>query len=97
MSNGNNKNNLPKISLDQEEQSLLNSFENEEWQRVKDFSREKEKALEAAKNYLQKDMRINIRISSSDLKRIKQRAAYEGLPYQTLIASILHKYSAGHL
>ena len=50
----------------------------------------------AATKYLQKDVRINIRISSSDLKRIKQRAAYKGLPYQTLIASILHKYSAGH-
>ena len=47
-------------------------------------------------SYLQKDARINIRISSSDLKRIKQKAAYEGLPYQTLIASVLHKYSAGH-
>ena|SRR3982751_3844635 len=93
----NNKNNLSQISLDQEELELLKSFENEEWQRVEDFSKEKEKALKAAKNYLQKDTRINIRISSSDLKRIKQKAAYEGLPYQTLIASILHKYSAGHL
>jgi len=56
-----------------------------------------EKALKAASNYIQKDVRINIHISSSDLKRIKQKAAYEGLPYQTLIASILHKYSTGHL
>jgi predicted DNA binding CopG/RHH family protein len=90
------KNNLREVSLDQEEELLLNSFENEEWQTVKNFYQEKERALEAASNYLQKDMRINIRISSSDLKRIKQKAAYEGLPYQTLIASILHKYSAGH-
>ena len=90
------KNNRQEVSLDQEEELLLNSFENEEWQTVKDVHQEKVRALEAASNYLQKDTRINIRISSSDLKRIKQKAAYEGLPYQTLIASILHKYSAGH-
>lgn len=89
-------NNLPKMLLEQEEELLLNSFENEEWQTVKNVEQEKKRALEAASNYLQKDARINIRISSSDLKRIKQKAAYEGLPYQTLIASVLHKYSAGH-
>lgn len=91
-------NNLSKVvALDQEEEMLLNSFENEEWQTVKNIQQEKKEALEAASNYLQKDARINIRISSSDLRRIKQKAAYEGIPYQTLIASILHKYSAGHL
>lgn len=88
---------LSKMLLDQEEKLILDSFENEEWQTVKNFAQEKEKALNAAASYLQKDARINIRISSSDLKRIKQKAAHEGLPYQTLIASILHKYSAGHL
>ncbi|OYY22059.1 MAG: hypothetical protein B7Y68_09030 [Thiotrichales bacterium 35-46-9] len=61
------------------------------------MEQEKEQAQKAARRYLQKDVRINIRLSSSDLNRIKQKAAYEGLPYQTLIASILHKYSAGHL
>jgi len=90
------KNNLPEILLDKEEELLLSSFENGEWQTVKNVQQEKERALEAASNYLKKDTRINIRISSSDLQRIKQKAAYEGLPYQTLIASILHKYSAGH-
>ncbi|MDR0774744.1 MULTISPECIES: CopG family antitoxin [unclassified Candidatus Tisiphia] len=90
------KNDFSEILLDQEE-LLSNSFDNEEWQTVKNIQQEKKRALEAANNYLQKDMRINIRISSSDLNRIKQKAAYEGLPYQTLIASILHKYSAGHL
>jgi len=46
---------------------------------------------------LRKDVRINIRLSSNDILNIKQIAAYEGLPYQTLIASVLHKYAAGHL
>jgi predicted DNA binding CopG/RHH family protein len=49
-----------------------------------------------AKNTLRKDTSVNIRLSSSDLIRIKQKAAFEGIPYQTLIASILHKYAAGH-
>ncbi|WP_341790929.1 CopG family antitoxin [Rickettsia endosymbiont of Gonocerus acuteangulatus] len=84
------------IVLDAEEKELLDSFENDEWQSVEDFEQEKSIAQNAAANYLKKDIRINIRISSSDLTRIKQKAAYEGLPYQTLIASILHKYSAGH-
>ncbi|MCC8372076.1 MAG: hypothetical protein LN568_05005 [Rickettsia endosymbiont of Pseudomimeciton antennatum] len=93
-----NKNhNSSKILFDEEEKLLLSSFENNEWHTVETIKEEKEKAIKAATNYLQKDIRINIRISSSDLNRIKQKAAYEGLPYQTLIASILHKYSAGHL
>jgi len=90
------KSNISKNLLDEEEKILLASFENDEWHTVKNVQLEKSKALKAASNYLKKDTRINIRISSSDLARIKQKAAYEGLPYQTLIASILHKYSAGH-
>ena len=90
-------NNLLKTLSAKEEEELLNSFENDEWQSIEDIVQDKQIAIQAASNYLQKDIRINIRISSSDLKRIKQKAAYEGLPYQTLISSILHKYSAGHL
>jgi predicted DNA binding CopG/RHH family protein len=59
---------------------------------------EEEKALvkEAAANYFRKNARVNIRISERDLERLKQKAAYKGLPYQTFIASILHEYAAGH-
>ena len=49
-------------------------------------------AIEAARRYMRKDARINIRLSTADLELLKQRAAEEGLPYQSLIASILHKY-----
>ncbi|WP_064428784.1 hypothetical protein [Rickettsia sp. Tenjiku01] len=87
-----NKENISNIILDAEENALLESFENDEWQRIKNFEQEKHIAQVAAANDLKKDTRINIRISSSDLMRIKQKAAYEGLPYQIL----LHKYSAGH-
>jgi predicted DNA binding CopG/RHH family protein len=86
-----------KKKLDREEKELLDSFENDEWQPVKNFEREKEAARKTAANTLRKDVRINIRLSSSDVSNIKQMAAYEGLPYQTLIASILHKYASGHL
>ncbi|MBA3582896.1 MAG: hypothetical protein H0W44_10660 [Gammaproteobacteria bacterium] len=83
--------------LDEEEQELLEAFERGELKSVDNLAEELAFAREAAANYFRKDARINIRLSRSDLNRIKQKAAYEGLPYQTLIASLLHKYAAGHL
>lgn len=85
------------IKLDQEEEEILSSFENDEWQSVKNLKKEKANARKIAAKTLRKDVRINIRLTSSDVSSIKQIAAYEGLPYQTLIASVLHKYAAGHL
>ncbi|MGI4851549.1 MAG: CopG family antitoxin [Janthinobacterium lividum] len=90
------KNKELKIVLDAEEQEILESVERGEWKTVDNFEQEKMFAQSAATLYLQKDARINIRISSQDLRQLKQRAAYKGLPYQTLIASILHEYAAGH-
>jgi predicted DNA binding CopG/RHH family protein len=87
----------PVFDLDKEEQALSDSFDRGEWKSVANLKEEMAKAREAAANYLRKDARINIRLSSSDLEQLKTMAAYEGLPYQTLIASILHKYAAGHL
>jgi len=75
----------------------LSSFEKDEWRTVKNIEKEKMHARKTAAKTLRKDVRINIRLSSSDIFNIKQIAAYEGLPYQTLIASVLHKYAAGHL
>lgn len=83
--------------LNDEEKELLESFENDEWKTVKNLEKEKTHARKVAAKTLRKDVRINIRLSSNDISNIKQMAAYEGLPYQTLIASILHKYAAGHL
>ncbi|HYD90546.1 MAG TPA: hypothetical protein VEA37_03550 [Flavobacterium sp.] len=87
----------PIFNLDEEEKKISDSFDREEWESVEGLGEEIIKAQETASRYLHKDARINIRISSSDLERLKQIAAYEGLPYQTLISSVLHKYSAGHL
>lgn len=83
--------------LDKEEEDVLASFERGEWQSVGKSKKAKQEAEQAAENYLKKGARINIRLSGNDLTKIKQRAAYEGIPYQTLIASVLHKYAAGHL
>lgn len=85
------------IKLDPEEQELLSSFENGEWNTVEDLESEKASARKTAAKTLRKDVRINIRLTSSDLSNLKQIAAFEGLPYQTLIASVLHKYASGHL
>lgn len=83
--------------LDHEEEDILSSFEKDEWKKTKNIKKEKAKAKKIAAQTTRKNVRINIRLSSADIFSIKQIAAYEGLPYQTLIASILHKYAAGHL
>lgn len=85
------------LQLDREEEELLSSFESNEWKSVKTLKKQKLSAHKMAAKTLRKDVRINIRLASSDISSIKQIAAYEGLPYQTLIASVLHKYAAGHL
>ncbi len=83
--------------IDQEEKDLMESIEREEWKPVKDFNREKDKAIEAARNTLKKDKRINLRLTQKDYQQIQIRAIEEGIPYQSLIASIVHKYLNGRL
>ena len=85
------------MQFDEEELQILRDFENCEFQSIRNFQTEKKELEEAARNTLQKDKRINIRISSRDLERLQMRAAREGVPYQTYIASSLHKLVAGRL
>ncbi len=82
--------------LDDEEKELSDSFDRGEWKKASGFKKRVAQARKAAANTLRKNARINIRLSEVDLMRLKQRAAFEGIPYQTLISSILHKYAAGH-
>jgi predicted DNA binding CopG/RHH family protein len=77
---------------DDEEKDLITAYEKGEFRPVEDQHRAKQAAVQAARRYLRKDARVNIRLSSADLEMLKRRAAEEGLPYQTLIASVLHKY-----
>ena len=85
------------MQFSEEELQILQDFERGEFQSIRNFRAEKRELEEAARNTLQKDKRINIRISSRDLERIQMRAAREGVPYQTYISSSLHKLVSGRL
>ena len=80
---------------DSDERELIGAYERSEFKPVKNQKAAIQSAVETAKRYMRKDARINIRLSSADLEMLKRRAAEEGLPYQSLIASILHKYVSG--
>jgi len=86
---------MPK--LDKDERELKRSVEEGEWRSVEDLPAEKSRHQEYAKATFRKDRRINIRISSKDLEGLQMRALEEGIPYQTLISSVLHKYVSGRL
>lgn len=79
------------------EEDILASFERGEWESVPNLKDEIARYAASATATLTKDKRINIRLSSRDLEDVQTRAAEEGMPYQTLIASVLHKYVSGRL
>ena len=87
------------VPLDEEEQGLIDSVEKGEWRQVSD--KEKNRITKEAKQYaeasMKKDKRMNIRISERDLRDLKIKALEEGIPYQTLVSMILHKYLSGKL
>jgi predicted DNA binding CopG/RHH family protein len=83
--------------FDEAEKELVAEYEREEFRPVPDQKGARQIAAQAAKSYMRKDARINIRLSVADLEMLKRRAAEEGLPYQTLISSVLHKYVSGRL
>ena len=82
--------------LNKEESALLESYENDEWVSVLNSS-DIDKYKKAAKSTFKKDKRVNIRISGMDLELLQEKALIEGLPYQTLMSSVLHKYVNGRL
>ncbi len=86
-----------KDNLDKEERELLESYEKGEWKTIPSIEEKMKFYQETAKNTLKKDKRINIRISNRDLLEIKRKAVHEGIPYQTLISSVLHKFLNGRL
>ena len=85
------------LELDAEETELRESYERGEWKSVPNVEAEIKRYQEGARAFLRKDKRVNIRITSRDLEMIQKRAIEEGLPYQTLMASVLHKYVTGRL
>ncbi|MDT4290817.1 hypothetical protein RO575_14725 [Methylomonas sp. MO1] len=87
---------MTNLKLDQDEQAFLSAFEADEFESVLTDERKADLAT-AAEATFKKDKRINIRISARDLAALQRRALQEGLPYQTLVASVLHKYVSGSL
>jgi predicted DNA binding CopG/RHH family protein len=79
-----------------EESRLLRAFENGDFQPVRS-RRLQERQLKQGARATVKDCRLNIRLSAPVLEGLRARAAEEGLPYQTLIASVLHKFVTGRL
>jgi predicted DNA binding CopG/RHH family protein len=79
------------------EEKLLESYEAGEWTSVERSRAELQKYEAAARATLAKDQRINIRLPSPVLAALRARAVEEGMPYQTLIASVLHKFATGRL
>lgn len=83
--------------LDEEEQLLMEAMEEDGWEMVAHLEAEKAHVIEAARHTIRKDKRINLRLTPKDYHEIQVRAIEEGIPYQTLISSLVHKYLNGQL
>ena len=83
--------------LDREEKQILEAFESGKLKRSKDVETDFERHKTYAEASFKKDARINIRLSSKDLRALQTRALQAGIPYQTLVSSVLHKYVDGQL
>ncbi len=81
------------IDLDEYEKEILEAYENGKLKP----SKPRVDYQTIARNTMKKNRKINIRISENDLSALQRRAAREGIPYQTLIGSVLHKYASGFL
>ena len=86
-----------KNKLTKEEKELLESFDKGEWVPVTNLAKRRKELAEYARNTLRKDKRLNIRISERDLLELQRKAMKEGLPYQTYVSSIIHKFINGTL
>lgn len=84
-------------SFDEEETEILEAFNQGKLKRSENINSEIEHHKSVAEATFKKDARINIRLSSRDLRSLQALALKEGMPYQTLVSSILHKYVDGQL
>ncbi|KKU03497.1 MAG: hypothetical protein UX99_C0005G0027 [Candidatus Amesbacteria bacterium GW2011_GWB1_47_26] len=81
------------FDLTSEEQRLLTSFEAGEWRSVADLEKSKRLYRQYAANTLAKAKNVNLRLAEKTVLKFKAKAASEGIPYQTLMSSVLHKYA----
>jgi len=84
-------------NIDRDEKEMLDSFEKGEWVSSNNSDALKKMFKSAAKSTLTKDQRMNIRMTRQDIQSLKVKALEEGMPYQTLVSSVLHKYVSGKL
>jgi predicted DNA binding CopG/RHH family protein len=80
-----------------EDQELIDSAERGEWVLAENQEMWKAMLVKTAENTLKKDKRMNVRMSQRDMLLLKTRALEEGIPYQTLVTMVLHKYVTGRL
>ncbi len=87
------------IILDEEEQTLSDSFENEEWERVPLSDSEKQSYALAAQQTLKKQekQQISIKLNPFDINCIKSKAQETGIPYQNIIGALIHNYAIGKI
>ncbi len=83
--------------LSAEEKEILEAFEGGKLKKVKNRRQEFLRHRKIAEATFAKDSRINIRIASKDLRALQKRALAEGIPYQTLVSSVLHKFVEGRM
>ena len=88
---------MRKIKLRKEEAELEKQIRNEEWISVQEMAAEIKETQSHARNFLNKNKKINIHLSEWDYNKIKARTAKEGMSYQTLLPSVIHKYLTGQL
>ncbi len=86
-----------KYKLDAEEQEILEAFERGSLKSEPNAEQEIREAREAARNTFNKNRRVNLRLTERDFLHAHIRALEEGLPYQTLLSSVIHKYLTGRL
>ena len=85
------------VKINKEEKEILDSVERGEWESIKNKEKEISRYQKIAAFTFKKDKNINLRISKKDLDGLRERALEEGIPYQTLVSSILHKFVNGRL
>ena len=78
-----------------EELEIERAFKEGKLVRVENFAKEKKEAMLAARNTLNKIRNINLRVTEKTLYKLKSKAIEEGIPYQTLASSVLHKFANG--
>lgn len=88
---------IPMSKLDTEEKEILEAFDAGKLKQNKDAKKQIKQHSAVAEATFKKDARINIRLSSRDLRSLQARALKEGIPYQTLVSSVLHKFIDGQL